>query len=98
MCGKRKEPKMHDPNCAVCDIKLREGERLYGVKNAETREYRCVVAGSSEDAREKVGWNGTTLYVMRVRSYQPPMDEEVKAKLRQIQAERKAVCRPRKGR
>ena len=89
---------MHDPNCAACGVKLHEGERLYGVKNAETREYRCIVAGSSEEARERVGWNGTTLYVRRVRSYQPPMDETVKAKLRQIQAERKAVCRPRKGR
>ncbi len=87
---------VHDPNCAVCDAKLKEGECLYGVKNAETREYRCVVAASSEEAKEKIGWDGTTLYVMRVRSYQPPMAEETKAKLRQIQAERKAVCGPRR--
>ena len=87
---------MHNPDCRYCKLKPHEGEFLFGVKNAETREYRHILAHDSEEAKDKAGWNGSTLYVMIVRIPSAPMAEETKARLRQIQAERKAVCGPRK--
>lgn len=91
----------HLERCAVCRNKLRPAidQRLYGVKNARTREFVHVLV-NGESLESKLGWpREEILYAMLVEdgaTRPPAMSEEVKARLRQVQAERKAVCGPRK--
>ncbi len=85
---------MHAQNCIACRAKLQEGEILWGIKNADTREYRHVVASTSGEAQEKIGWNGSTLYTLWVRSWSPPMAEEIKTRLKKIREERRELRKP----
>lgn len=92
----------HLERCAACRNKLRPAidERLYAVKNARTREFVHVLV-NGESLESKLGWpREEILYAMLVENgaAKTPMSEETKARLRQIQAERKAVCGPRKER
>ena len=90
----------HLERCMVCRNKLRcdRDHRLYAVKNARTREFIHVLV-NGESPESKLGWpRDEILYAMLVENgaTRPTMSEETKARLRQIRAERKAVCGPRK--
>lgn len=80
----------HKEQCAVCreGYKLHTGEQLYSVKNRQTRQYIHVVAQSSEDARDILGWLDVPCWVMLVERgpVAGGMSEETKAKLRAYNA------------
>lgn len=85
---------MHRTDCRDCRAKLQEGEAVWGVKNAATHEYRHVVARSCEEAKEILGWNGSTLYTLLVRSWCPPMTDRLKGQLTKLREERRRLRKP----
>ena len=87
---------MHAADCKDCEAKPEPGQFVFAVKNAATREYRHVVAESSATAIAKTGW-AEIAYTLITRSPVKPMPEEIKARLIEINKERRLVRRKGTG-
>ena len=85
----------HLTACAVCrdHLRPREDQKLYGVKNARTRQFVHVLV-NGESLESKLGWSrAEILYSIMLEDGTPKgplMSEEVKAKLREASEKRKA--------
>lgn len=67
---------------------------LYGVKVRETRQYKRVGAESRAEAIASLGLTENDVtYVLLVEMPKPPMSEEVKAKLNEINKQRRSLRR-----
>ncbi len=83
---------MHAADCKDYETKPEPGQFIFAVKNTATREYRHVVAESSAAAIAKTGWTEIA-YTLITRVPSTPMPEAVKARLIEINKERRSVRR-----